>query len=194
MVQTKSPKRNNLHKRKFRSIDSIYSPLHCSSNSNMKRIHLSSVFSSYKHNYGSLTQSSPKETYSKTTQAAKEGIVYVKGPFGTEKKISRITKMHFLKPTSLHSQLSPLETLNEKFNSLNSEYKQISLNTMRSINIGDDSAIKEPNRFNRIAHNEHQTIYIHNYKHRHNKSKHNHNNPAHAITSINARIHSFTTT
>ena len=200
MVQTNNPKRNNPYQRKLKSIDSIYNTLHINTNNNnIKRIHLSSVFSTYKHNYGSLTQRNTNETYSKTITTSNEGIVYVKGPFGKEKKISRITKMHFLKPTSLHfhSQLSPLDTFNERFNSLDTEYKRISLNTIRNININDNSNIKETQRFKRITphNNNHNTIPTYTHKHKHkSKSKFNKNNYKYNITSINNRIHSFTTT
>lgn len=199
MVQTINPKRNNPCKRKLKSIDSIYNTLHLNSiNTNMKRIHLSSVFNTYKRNYGTLSQRNQNETYSKTIPTTNEGIVYVKGPFGKEKKICRITKMHFLKPTSIHiqSQISPLDTFNEKFNSLNTEYKRISLNTIRNININDTSNIKETQRFKRITiHNTNTTnnntihTYTHKHKHKHKPTKHNYN-----ITSIINRIHSFTTT
>lgn len=199
MVQTINPKRNNPCKRKLKSIDSIYNTLHLNSiNTNMKRIHLSSVFNTYKRNYGTLSQRNQNETYSKTIPTINEGIVYVKGPFGKEKKICRITKMHFLKPTSIHiqSQISPLDTFNEKFNSLNTEYKRISLNTIRNININDTSNIKETQRFKRITiHNTNTTnnntihTYTHKHKHKHKPTKHNYN-----ITSIINRIHSFTTT
>lgn len=199
MVQTINPKRNNPCKRKLKSIDSIYNTLHLNSiNTNMKRIHLSSVFNTYKRNYGTLSQRNQNETYSKTIPTTNEGIVYVKGPFGKEKKICRITKMHFLKPTSIHiqSQISPLDTFNEKFNSLNTEYKRISLNTIHNININDTSNIKETQRFKRITiHNTNTTnnntihTYTHKHKHKHKPTKHNYN-----ITSIINRIHSFTTT
>ena len=199
MVQTINPKRNNPCKRKLKSIDSIYNTLHLNSiNTNMKRIHLSSVFNTYKRNYGTLSQRNQNETYSKTIPTTNEGIVYVKGPFGKEKKICRITKMHFLKPTSIHiqSQISPLDTFNEKFNSLNTEYKRISLNTIHNININDTSNIKETQHFKRITiHNTNTTnnntihTYTHKHKHKHKPTKHNYN-----ITSIINRIHSFTTT
>ena len=200
MVQTINPKRNNPRKRKLKSIDSIYNTLHLNSiNTNMKRIHLSSVFNTYKRNYGTLSQRNPNETYSKTIPTTNEGIVYVKGPFGKEKKICRITKMHFLKPTSIHfqSQISPLDTFNEKFNSLNTEYKRVSLNTIRNININDTSNIKETQRFKRITIHNTTTnnniihTYTHKHKHKHKPTKHTYK---YNITSITNRIHSFTKT
>ena len=78
------------------------------------------------------------------------GIIYINGPLGKEKKLLRITKMHFLKPTHRKVKLNSLEFLDIKFNYLDKAYKKISCKAMKTINIGDLSNVKGTQKFRKL--------------------------------------------
>ena len=110
----------------------------------LKTINLSSIYSNDNQTYPTNNFNNNK------TFSTKNGSMYRNGPFGKEKKLLRITKMHFLKPTQRKLKLNSLELLDNKFNYLDKEYKRISCKAMKTINIGDLSNPKGTQGFRKL--------------------------------------------